>query len=90
MTKFPYKVTVKGKGNDVNVVVDPPPVASSPEHAEHVTKRVSDVIMANSNSMKANTFRTRAMLKAQLTSVLQQLHAQGMITPKKEKDEATS
>lgn len=84
---FPYKVTVRSKGSDINIQVDPQPIASKPEYAEHVTRRMTEVI--RDNSIQSNTFMNRAIFKHQITSVLQQLHAQRMIVPmvKKEKDE---
>lgn len=81
---FPYKVTVTSNGNDINVVVDPPPITTKPEHDEHVAKLVSAVIMQQGIK---NNLMGRARLKSQLTSVLKQLHEERRITPKKEKDE---
>lgn len=80
--KIPYKVTVKGKGNDVNVSVYPQPIATKDEYIEHVATRVKDVIIAN--SMQTNNFFTRQRLKNQMISVLEQLHAQGYIKPKED------
>lgn len=81
--KFPYKVKVTGNRTGVNIKVTPEPIASKPEYAEQVTKRISEVILGFNG---LNTIATRLRLKNSLTSVLQQLHAMDMIVPKKKKE----
>lgn len=80
----PYKVKVTSKGkDDIHVKVSPEPIAKQ-GYQEHVTQRVSEVLLQQSIT---NSMIGRLRLKNQLSSVLEQLHVQGFIEPKKEKDE---
>jgi hypothetical protein len=81
---IPYKVTVTGKDNDMNVVIRPQPIATKEEYITVVSGRFQKALM---DSGIRNTVSGRAKLKKELESILADYHSQGLIQPKKEKDE---
>jgi hypothetical protein len=80
----PYKVSVTGKDNDMNVVIRPQPIATKDEYINVVSGRFQKALMSPDIR---NTMSGRAKLKKELESILEDYHAQGLIQPKKEKDE---
>lgn len=79
----PYKVTVTGKGNDMNVVIRPQPIAVKDELITVVAGRFQKALMDESIR---NTMTGRAKLKRELETILEDFHAQKMIRPKEEKE----
>jgi hypothetical protein len=84
---FPYRVTVKKKGDDIHVTVDPQPIATKEAYLPVIVKRFQGIIM----KPRENTIFSRASLKHEIIEALKDFHSQGMIVPKteKEKDETT-
>lgn len=80
---MPYRVSVTGKDNSVNVKIDPQPIATKEEYALVVTGRFQKVLL---NPGIRNTLLGRSKLRKELLDVLRDFHAQGLIKPK-EKDE---
>ncbi len=85
---FSYKVTVSGKGNDVNVTVRPQPVVTREAYTPVVTGTMQRILTATG---VRNTMLSRAKLKKDLIEALKSFHDQDMIRPvdEKEKEEAT-
>ena len=81
---MPYKVSVKAKGNDVNVVVTPRPIVTKPEFSMVVAGRIQDTLI---DSKLRNTWVGRMTLKKELISILEDFHEQGMIKPKEDEEE---
>lgn len=77
---IPYRVTVKGKGNDIHVIVKPQPIATKEAYLPVITKRIQGIILGAGN--KPNSILTRARLKHELIKALTDFHEQGMIKPK--------
>jgi hypothetical protein len=80
---MPYKVTITGKGNDMNVVIRPQPIAVKDELITVVAGRFQKALM---NESIRNTFTGRAKLKKELEDILADYHAQGLIQPREEKE----
>lgn len=78
---MPYKVTVTGKGNDMNVVIRPQPVAVKEELIQVVAGRFQKALI--DEGIK-NTMFGRKKLKAELEAILLDFHKQGLIHPKEE------
>jgi hypothetical protein len=79
----PYKVTVTGKGNDMNVNIRPQPIATKDELITVVAGRFQKALMSPDIR---NTILGRAKLKKELEAILADYHGQGMIRPKEEKE----
>jgi len=79
---IPYKVTVKGKGSDIHVTVEPQPIAAKEEYLPVITKRIQGIILEAGN--RPNSILARARLKCELMEALTDFHEQGMIKPKEE------
>lgn len=75
---FPYKVTVKSKGDGIDVKVRPQPVATKDVYLKVVTGSFQNALL---NSNIQNTLLGRARLKSELTDLLRSFHEQGMIRP---------
>lgn len=79
----PYKVTVTGKGNDMNVMIRPQPIAVKDELITVVAGRFQKALLSPDIR---NTVLGRGKLKKELESILEDYHAQGIIRPKEEKE----
>ncbi len=80
--RFPYKVTVTGKGEDVHVKVEPQPITTKEEFNTVVTGAFQKALMSESI---ANTAKGRAQLKHDIEHLLKDFHNQRMIVPRDEK-----
>lgn len=78
---MPYTVTITGNKTEMNVTINPQPVASEESYLPVVSKRFQGIILEHS---QAYTMFAKSKLRKALLEALLDFHKQGMIKPKPE------